>query len=132
MGHTPINNIYIRDLAKNPLRTANCFNVYFVNGCKFHNEARYSDRATMNSGVCINGSNYSDNPWDFYGRLKEILAMEYPGLPIQRTILFNCDWYDPINGTNVYTHYKQLVDVNKRCPYRKYEPFIIALQASQV
>ena len=48
-------------------------------------------RATMNSGVCIKGSNYSASNIDFYGQLVEILQLEYPALPIKRTILFKCE-----------------------------------------
>ena len=45
----------------------------------------------MNSGVCIKGSNYSASNIDFYGRLVEILQLEYPALPLKRTILFKCE-----------------------------------------
>ena len=69
----------------------------------------------MNSGVCIKGSNYSASNIDFYGRLVEILQLEYPALPIKRTILFKCEWFDPIPnlGTRIHHQYN-LVDVHHK------------------
>ena len=87
----------------------------------------------MNSGVCIKGSNYSASNIDFYGRLVEILQLEYPALPIKRTILFKCEWFDPIPnlGTRIHHQYN-LVDVHHKKSYRKYDPFILTVQAEQV
>ena len=87
----------------------------------------------MNSGVCIKGSNYSASNIDFYGRLVEILQLEYLALPIKRTILFKCEWFDPIpNLGNRIHHQYNLVDVHHKKSYRKYDPFILAVQAEQV
>lgn len=82
----------------------------------------------MNSGVCI-----SSDSCDYYGQLLEILEVEYPGLPIKSTVLFKCDWYDPTPnvGVKVHNQYK-LVDIDKRRKYKKFEPFVLAMQASQV
>ena len=87
----------------------------------------------MNSGVCIKGSNYSASNIDFYGRLVEILQLEYLALSIKRTILFKCEWFDQIQnlGTRIHHQYN-LVDVNHKKSYRKYDPFILAVQAEQV
>ena len=87
----------------------------------------------MNSGVCIKGSNYSASETDFYGRLVEIIQLEYPALPIKRTILFKCEWFDPTPnlGTRIHQQYN-LVDVHSKKSYRKYDPFILAVQAEQV
>ena len=81
----------------------------------------------MNSEVCIKGSNFSATELDFYGQLLEVLQLEYPALPIQRTILFNCNWFDPTPnlGTRNHAHYK-LVDVNHTRRFNRYEPFILA------
>lgn len=87
----------------------------------------------MNSGVCIKGSSHSANDIYYYDRLTEILQLEYPALPIKRTMLFKCSWFDltPKHGTRVHAQYN-LVDVNKRRTFNKYEPFIMAVQATQV
>ena len=75
-------------------------------------------RSTSNSRVCIKGTNYSETENDYYGRLIEILQLEYPRLPIKRTMLFKCNWFDPtVNvGLNIHKQYF-LADVN--CNTRK-------------
>ena len=61
-----------------------------MNGYKFHTLGHGSIKSTMNSGVCIKGSNFSATELDFYGQLVEVLQLEYPALPLKRVILFNC------------------------------------------
>ena len=127
-------NDCLRQLAKKPLRFIKRYNAFFfVNGYKFHTMGHASSKATMNSGVCIQGSNYSEVVWDYYGRIKEILELEYTGLPVKKLVLFNCEWFDnTVNvGTKVHERYK-LIDVNIRRRYNKYEPFVLAMQATQV
>nr|GMC69389.1 uncharacterized protein LOC109179592 [Ipomoea batatas] len=86
----------------------------------------------MNSGVCIKGINYSVDESDYYGRLVEVVQVEYPGLPIKRTILFKCEWFDPTSvGMKVHPKYK-LVEVNHKRRFNLYEPFVLAMQAAQV
>jgi hypothetical protein len=128
-----ISNQFLKDLAKGPLRSVMSYNGYVVNGYKFHTKSHGSDRATMNSGVCIKGTNYSIDERDYYGQLIEVLRLEYPGLPIKRTVLFKCDWFDPTPnvGTKVHQQYK-LIEVNHRRSFNKYEPFVLAVQATQV
>ncbi|KAH6777727.1 hypothetical protein C2S51_009039 [Perilla frutescens var. frutescens] len=131
----PTNNIinkFIRNLAKGSLRQVNVYHGYYVNGYKFHTLQSGSHKATMNSGVCIKGINYSTEENDFYGRLLEVVELEYPGLPISKTVLFNCEWFSPSpQGTYVHPEYK-LVNVNHRRRYNKYDPFVLAKQAIQV
>ena len=104
-----------------------------MNGYKFHTLGHGSNKATMNSGVCIKGSNFSATELDFYGQLMEVLQFEYPALPLKRVILFNCQWFDPTPsmGTRSHPEYK-LVDVNHTRRFNRYEPFILAEQAMQV
>lgn len=131
----PLNNIsnnYIQDLAKGPLRSVRSYHGYFVNGYKFHTIGHGSSKSTMNSGVCIKGSNLSVDESDYYGQLVDVIEVEYPGLPIKRIVLFKCDWFDPTeSGTKVHGEYK-LVEINHRRRFNKYEPFILAVQAKQV
>ena len=79
----------------------------------------------MNSGVCIKGSSHSVNELEYYGRLQEILELEYPALPIKRIVLFKCSWFDPIlnRGTRIHPQYK-LVDVKSERVFNKNEPFL--------
>ena len=107
--------------------------MYFVNGYKFHTESHGSMRSTSNSGVCIKGTNFSETESDYYGRLIEILQLEYPRLPIKWTILFKCNWFDPTVNVGMKVHKQYfLVDVNQKRKLSKDEPFILAMQAAQV
>ncbi|WCJ43095.1 hypothetical protein M5689_023857 [Euphorbia peplus] len=128
-----IENRFIHDLAQGPLRLVKSYPICFVNGYRFHTTSHGTRRSTMNSGVCIKGGNYSETSSDYYGRLIEVLELEYPALPIKKTILFNCEWFDPRGniGMKVHDRYK-LVDVNTQRHFQKYEPFILAMQAAQV
>ena len=135
-AHDPSNHIpshFLKDLSKGPLRSYKSYKGCVVNGFKFHTKNHSSDKATMNSGVCIKGTSYTTDEYDYYGQLVEVLCLEYPGLPIKRTILFRCDWFDPTPnlGTKCHQQYK-LVDVNHRRFFNKYEPFILSMQTTQV
>ena len=123
----------IKDLAKGPLYKVKSFSGYYVNGYKFHTEEHGSNSGAMNSGVCIKGSSHSVNELEYYGRLQEILELEYPALPIKRIVLFKCSWFDPIlnRGTRIHPQYK-LVDVKSGRVFNKYEPFILVVQAAQM
>ncbi|XP_021603880.1 uncharacterized protein LOC110608905 [Manihot esculenta] len=128
-----ISNKFIISLAKGPLRSVTSYNGYMVNGYKFQSKSYCTSRATMNSGVCIKGSNYSNEESDYYGQLLEVIRLEYPGLPIKRVVLFKCNWFDPTPNVGTKTHSKyKLIDVNhKRC-FNRYEPFVLGVQAIQV
>ncbi|XP_043806163.1 uncharacterized protein LOC122721710 [Manihot esculenta] len=116
-----------------PLRSVTSYNGYMVNGYKFQSKSYCASRATMNSGVCIKGSNYSSEESDYYGQLLEVIRLEYPGLPIKRVVLFKCNWFDPTPnvGTKIHSKYK-LVDVNHKRSFNRYEPFVLGVQAIQV
>ena len=91
-------------------------------------------KGIMNSGVCIKGTNYSDHHENgYYGQLQEVIELEYPGWPVKRTVLFKCEWFDPtLNiGTRVQPKYN-IAEVNHRRRFNKYEPFVLAQQATQV
>ncbi|XP_050211471.1 uncharacterized protein LOC126661659 [Mercurialis annua] len=128
-----ITNPIMQDFAKVPLHKAKCYSGYYVNGYKFHTEEHGSSRLTMNSGVCIRGSNSSTDEFDYYGKLVETLELDYPASPIKKIVLFKCSWFDPTPrlGTRVHPQLK-LVDVNCRRVFNKYEPFIMAFQEEQV
>lgn len=125
-------NQFIIDLAAGPLNIVESYPMYFVNGYKFHSIEYESNKTSMNSGVCIKGTNYSESSVDYYGRLIEVLILEYPRLPIKKTTLFKCEWYDPTSeGMKVHKKYN-IVDIHENKRLKKYEPFILAIQAAQV
>ena len=84
----------------------------------------------MNSGVCVRSSNNGSIKDDFYGLLDEIIEIEYPGADL-RVVLFKCTWFDPIKGMKVHPKYN-LIEINHKKKYNKYEPFILAQQGIQV
>ena len=127
-------NTQLKDLAKRPLRTIRTYPGYLVNGYKFHSMGHETRRGTMNSGVYIKGSNYCDHHEnDYYGQLQEVVELEYPGWPAKQTVLFKCEWFDPtLNiGTRVHPKYN-IVEVNHRRKFNKYERFVLAQQETQV
>nr|XP_009769510.1 PREDICTED: uncharacterized protein LOC104220353 isoform X2 [Nicotiana sylvestris] len=52
-----IENAFLRSLAHEPLTSAICHSVYFVNGYKFHAKSHGTARSTMNNGICISDPN---------------------------------------------------------------------------
>ncbi|KAJ8761601.1 hypothetical protein K2173_004377 [Erythroxylum novogranatense] len=127
-AENPIHNKFIYDLTKGPLRTVNSYPVYFVNGYKYHTESHGHTMSSINSGVSIQGE-----LMDYYGKIIEILEVEYPVLPVKRCVIFKCNWYDPTPniGTKVHNRYN-VVEINFRRRLRQFEPFILAMQARQV
>lgn len=122
----------MRDFSKGPARCVRTYPACFVNGYKFHTTTYGSHRATMNSGVCIKGTTYSSDESDYFGRLLEVLEVEYPGLPIKKTMFFKCEWFDGSSaGTHMHPLYK-IVSVNHRKRYAGDDAFVLASQAIQV
>ncbi|CAH9124015.1 unnamed protein product [Cuscuta epithymum] len=123
-----IGNNFIRCLAQGPLIHIKLYPVYFINGFRYHTEAHSTGKSTMNSGVCVSGSSC-----DYFGILQEIIELEYPESPMKKTVLFKCEWFDPTPniGTKVHKKYN-LVEINYKRRLQKYEPFVLAMQASQV
>ncbi|KAG6383034.1 hypothetical protein SASPL_157230 [Salvia splendens] len=122
-------------LSQGPLTEVTSYNVCIVNGYKFRIDSYGKSKSTVNSGVCIRGSNYNYDEDDSYGILKEGVEVEYCARPIKKVVLFNCGWFDltphPRGGTIVHPKYK-IVEVNTLKEYPKYDPFVLAKQASQV
>ncbi|XP_038713444.1 uncharacterized protein LOC120007316 [Tripterygium wilfordii] len=134
--HDPQNSITnetVRNIAYGPLRRVEMWHTYYVNGYKFDIDACSEAKSTINSGVCMRGTDYGQSENDYYGRLKEIVQFEFPGQPIKKIVLFNYEWFDPTpnRGTRINKHYG-LVEVKRRGRYKKFDPFIIAQQAEQV
>ncbi|XP_057781987.1 uncharacterized protein LOC131000215 isoform X1 [Salvia miltiorrhiza] len=126
-------NSFLHHLSLGPLHRVTTYQGFFVNGFKFHTVSYGSKKSTDNSGLCVKGSVLNGVQLDFYGRLLEVVVLEYPGLPIKTTTLFKCEWFDPQTptGTDIDRDFN-LVSVHKNRRYSKYEPFILANQAAQV
>ena len=59
--------------------------------------------------------------------------MEYRESRLKQIVLFKCEWFEPTRDVGVKSHNQyNLVDINHRRWYKKYEVFSIAMQAIQV
>ena len=88
-------------------------------------------KSTMNSGVSVWSSNCDSSEDDFYDLLDEIIEIEYSRPLMMRVVLFKCTLFDLVKGMKVHTKFN-LVEINHKKRYMKYEPFILAQQAIQV
>ncbi|KAK3008141.1 hypothetical protein RJ639_014929 [Escallonia herrerae] len=89
-------------LAMGPLKKAERYTGYVINGFKYHTKARESNRATQHSGVMVkaNTDSYASardmNPIagdvNYYGVLTDIIVLHYSKK--FRFVLFKCDWVD--------------------------------------
>jgi hypothetical protein len=56
---------------------------------------------TTNSGVVRNNKDASGLAADYYGILQKILEYMFEGAKELKIVFFECDWFDPFNGTRV-------------------------------
>jgi hypothetical protein len=57
--------------------------------------------ATTNSGVVTGNKDASSHVTDYYGVLQEIIEYTFGGAKEPRVEFFECDCFDPINGTRL-------------------------------
>lgn len=126
-----VTNKDIRALSRGPSTMAMSWNMYFVNGYKFHTKAWSIGKKTVNCGVHVKGLNEGGED-DYYGTINHIFEVDYFGLK-DKIALFYCEWFDPTKnkGTKVHPHYK-IVDIKMDKRYSLYDPFILAQKARQV
>jgi hypothetical protein len=100
-------------LSLSPERKVKCYNEYFVNGYVFHTQEYEHGRKTCNNAVCIKGSTSSEFEVDYYGRLEEVIELQYHSEQ-NRVFLFKCYWYDTTDKEiKVHPHYS-LVEINSK------------------
>ena len=104
-----------------------------MNGFKFHTEEWSIGKKTINSGVCVKGDDDGSEENYYYGIIKEIVQVEYPGDPLKQLVLFNCEWFDiALNrGRKIHKQY-DIVEICHTRRYSKYDPFIFAKNGIQV
>jgi hypothetical protein len=77
---------------------------YDINGYRFWMtklEASHPLDATINNGVVANGEDASELAVDYYGVLQKIIEYTFGGNKELNVVFFECDWFDPVNGTRV-------------------------------
>ena len=67
----------LSSLSLGPERKVKCYNGYFVIGYVFHTEEYGHGRKTYNNGVFVKGSTSSELKVDYYGRLEEVVELQY-------------------------------------------------------
>jgi len=58
-------------------RKVKCYNEYFFNEYVFHNEEYEHGRKIYNNSVCVKGLNSSEFEVDYYGKLEEVIVLQY-------------------------------------------------------
>jgi hypothetical protein len=119
-------------LSLGPERKVKCYNGYFVNRYVLHTEEYRHGRKTYSSGVCVKGSTSSELEVDYYGRLEEVIELQYHS-EHNIVFLFKCYWYDTTDrGIRVDPHYG-LVEINSKARLRNVnDVFVFAKQCQQV
>jgi hypothetical protein len=56
---------------------------------------------TTNSGFVTSGEDATSHVADYYGILQNIVEYTFGGAKELKVVFFQCDWFDPINGTRV-------------------------------
>jgi hypothetical protein len=57
--------------------------------------------ATTNSGVVEKGEDARGLAANYYGALQKIIEYTFGGARELKVVFFECDWFDPVNGTRV-------------------------------
>jgi hypothetical protein len=105
---------------------------YDINEYRFRTtklEASCPLAATTNSGVVANGEDASGLPTDYNGVLQKIIEYMFGGTKELKVVFFECDWFDPINGTRVDDF--GMVEVKHKSHYSG-NNLLFAHQAQQV
>ena len=111
MGRSVVKSL--PSLSMCPKRKIKCYNKYFINGYVFYTIEYKHGRKTYNNGVCVKGSTSSELKVVYYGRIKELIELQYHS-EHNRVFLFKCYWYDTTDrGIRVDSHYG-LVEINSK------------------
>jgi len=64
-------------LSLGPEKKVMCYNEYFINGHVFYTEEYGQGRKTYNNGFCVKGSTSTEYEVVYYGKLEEIIELQY-------------------------------------------------------
>ncbi|CAN4115657.1 unnamed protein product [Withania somnifera] len=104
----------LKNLDSCPHKWVQTYPQYFTKGYRFNTLTYGSNKSTMNSGMCIKGTIWSDYESDYYGLLDEVIQLEYSNPTKKRTalVLLKCDWFDPTMDRGWKTLPAILPDIN--------------------
>ncbi|WVZ97106.1 hypothetical protein U9M48_042663 [Paspalum notatum var. saurae] len=127
ISHFSSNNSHTYVTAKNYSR-------YDVNGYRFRTTKLEKSRplaATINSGVMTSAYDANDKLVNYYGVLQNIVELVFSGPKELKVVFFECDWFNPRNGTRVDKYGMVEVKHSSRLPSR-INSVVLANQAEQV
>jgi hypothetical protein len=113
-----------------PIRVAQEFKRYVVNGLMFRIKDYEKGNPTQNNGVCV----FEDDA-TYYGQLTRITEVQY--YDGSRYVLFKCDWANIASGMGYKTdefgyslvNFSSLIHIGERITD---DPFVLSSQVSQV
>jgi hypothetical protein len=94
---------HLRQLSLGPVKALE-YSRDDINGYHFWTaklEASHPLATTTNSGVVTSGEVGIGHITDYYGILQNIVEYTFDGAKELKVVFFQCDWFDPINGTRV-------------------------------
>jgi hypothetical protein len=77
---------------------------YDINGYRFWTaklEVSHPIATTTNNRVVTSGEDATSHVTDYYDILQNIVEYTFGGAKELKVVFFQCDWFDPINGTRV-------------------------------
>jgi hypothetical protein len=66
------------------------FQGFLINRYRFHTSEHADGRKGFNYRICVKGSK-NKNSSDYYGVLKEIIEIQFPGYLTMKVMIFKCD-----------------------------------------
>lgn len=99
-----------------------------MNGFRFKCCDLADQLTSTSSGVLVLGSCYEESMANYYGRLEEVVVLNYPGG--HNIVTFKCHWFDNVKGIKV--DHNKVVTVDVKSKLRSNEHFVLASQATQV
>jgi hypothetical protein len=93
-------------------------------------EASHPLAATTNTGVVMRPVDAEGHESKYYGIIKNIIEYNFAGNKNLKTIFFDCDWFDPNQGTR--ENESGMVEVKYAHQLRGCDPFVLAHQVEQV
>ncbi|KAL1222610.1 hypothetical protein V5N11_018978 [Cardamine amara subsp. amara] len=84
------------EIVNGPNYSAKSYPRYCSRGYGFRIQYETRTRPSADYGISVKSGNDV-----YYGILRKILEVRYPGMVDLRCIVFKCDWYDPVLGRGV-------------------------------
>ncbi|XP_033146851.1 uncharacterized protein LOC117133895 [Brassica rapa] len=116
---------WIREFVQGPNYVVKSYPKFCTRGYAFTRKGH--SKTTYDAGV---SSSSGDDV--YYGNIKEILEIQFPGMVGLRCVVFYCDWYDTTPDRGVKIDAFGVTSVHSRRKLQYYDPFILGSQADQV